>query len=185
MVGKFKPYKGTRIDIATSAKINLQESCWFNVVEGGRHSKAESHLVMEDDACLYIRGLFRFRHGADIKIFKGGCLILEGGYAMPNVAIRCKMQIRIGKGCAIARGVTILDSDAHGVWIGDKAQPTMAPVDIGEHVWICTGAIILKGVTIGDGAIVAAGAVVTRDVPPKVIVAGVPARVIKENVEWA
>ena len=45
-------------------------------------------------------------------------------------------------------------------------------------------ATILKGVTIGDGAIVAAGAVVTKDVPPKCIVAGVPARIIRENIDW-
>ena len=45
-------------------------------------------------------------------------------------------------------------------------------------------ATILKGVTIGDGAIVAAGAVVTKDVPPKTLVGGIPAKVIKEDIEW-
>ena len=49
---------------------------------------------------------------------------------------------------------------------------------------VVTNAIILPGVTVGDGAIVAAGAVVTRDVPAKCMLAGFPARVIKENVEW-
>ena len=57
-------------------------------------------------------------------------------------------------------------------------------VRIGNKVWIATNALILPGVTIGDGAIVAAGAVVTKDVPAKCMVAGVPARIIKENVEW-
>ena len=55
---------------------------------------------------------------------------------------------------------------------------------IGNKVWIATNALILPGVSIGDGAIVAAGAVVTKDVPAKCMVAGVPARVVKENVEW-
>lgn len=57
-------------------------------------------------------------------------------------------------------------------------------VNIGNKVWIATNAIILPGVTIGDGAIIAAGAVVTKDVPSRSMVAGVPAKVIKENVEW-
>ena len=103
---------------------------------------------------------------------------------MANVAIRCKEEIRIGKGVAIARGVTIIDSDAHEICISNEIQSMSAPVNIGEHVWIGTGATILKGVTIGNGAIVATGSVVTRNVPPQTIVAGVPARIIKENVEW-
>ena len=58
------------------------------------------------------------------------------------------------------------------------------PVVIGNHVWIAAGAMILKGVTIGDGAVIAAGAVVTKDVPAYCLAAGVPARVIRENVLW-
>ena len=58
------------------------------------------------------------------------------------------------------------------------------PVFIGNHVWIGTNVTILKGVTIGDGAIIAAGSVVTKSVPSKCLAAGVPAKVIKENVEW-
>ena len=54
------------------------------------------------------------------------------------------------------------------------------PVRIGDDVWIGGHATILPGVTIGDGAVVAAGAVVTKDVPPYTVVAGVPARVVKE-----
>jgi acetyltransferase-like isoleucine patch superfamily enzyme len=74
----------------------------------------------------------------------------------------------------------IRDDDEH--YVGD-GSPT-APVTIGDHVWLGTRAIILKGVTIGDGALVAAGAVVTKDVPPKTLVGGVPARVIREGVDW-
>jgi acetyltransferase-like isoleucine patch superfamily enzyme len=59
---------------------------------------------------------------------------------------------------------------------------TAAPIVVGRNVWIGAGATVLQGVTIGDDAVVAAGAVVTRDVPPRVLVAGVPARVVKAVV---
>lgn len=58
--------------------------------------------------------------------------------------------------------------------------PAAAPVRIRDGAWICTGAIVLPGVTIGENAVVAAGAVVTRDVPANTLVAGVPARPVKK-----
>ncbi len=58
------------------------------------------------------------------------------------------------------------------------------PVKIGDNVWIGCNSIILKGITIGNGAVVAAGSIVTKDVPPKVLVGGNPAKVIKEDIYW-
>lgn len=65
----------------------------------------------------------------------------------------------------------------------DKRVPGQ-PVEIGNNVWIGVGTTILKGVTIGDGAIIAAGSVVTKDIPARCLAAGVPAKVIKTDVEW-
>ena len=59
------------------------------------------------------------------------------------------------------------------------------PIIIGNHVWIGMNVTILKGVRIGDGAIVAAGAVVTKDVPENTLVGGVPARVLKTDISWS
>ena len=64
------------------------------------------------------------------------------------------------------------------------AKEITKPIIIGDHVWIGKNALILKGVTIGNGAIVAAGSVVVKDVSAKTLVAGNPAKVIKDNVEW-
>ena len=58
----------------------------------------------------------------------------------------------------------------------------MKPIVIEDYVWIATGAMILPGVTVGEGAVVAAGSVVTKDVPPWTVVAGNPAREVKKRV---
>jgi acetyltransferase-like isoleucine patch superfamily enzyme len=66
--------------------------------------------------------------------------------------------------------------------IMDQPAYSKAPIKIGDHVWIGTGAVILDGVTIGKGAVIGAGAVVTKDVPDYAIVAGVPAKIIRMRV---
>jgi acetyltransferase-like isoleucine patch superfamily enzyme/coenzyme F420-reducing hydrogenase beta subunit len=147
-----------------------------------RTSKLESRLLVEADSTLTVKGRFIAYAGADIRVRAGGHLTVHGGYLNDNVQIACHHKITLGDGCAIAREVIIRDTDAHG--IAGAAGGPAAEIRIGDRVWIGTRAIILKGVTIGDGAVVAAGAVVTKDVPPHCLVAGVPARVIREGVEW-
>jgi acetyltransferase-like isoleucine patch superfamily enzyme len=81
------------------------------------------------------------------------------------------------------RVTVIVHDDArrmHGV-IPGQLQGTVAPVIFKRGCYVGAGALILPGVTIGEGAVVAAGAVVTRDVPPRKVVAGVPARVLKDT----
>ena len=96
--------------------------------------------------------------------------------------IICTNKITIGNEVAIARGVIIRDTDSHEILDGKHIKSQ--PIEIGDHVWIGARAMIMKGVKIGEGAIIAAGAIVTKDVPAKCLVAGVPAKVIRENVEW-
>ena len=97
--------------------------------------------------------------------------------------IYASKRIEIGSDCMIAPFVYMVDSD-HGT---ERNRPMnqqlnlTAPIRIGNDVWIATGAKILRGVTVGDGAIIAAGAVVNQDVPPYAIAGGMPARVIGER----
>ena len=91
-------------------------------------------------------------------------------------------QVTIGDNTMIAAEVVIIDTDWHGI---DGQPPKEEPVRIGSHVWIGLRAIILEGVTIGDNAIVGAGSVVTKPVAPNTIVAGNPARLIRETKNGA
>ena len=80
----------------------------------------------------------------------------------------------------ISHDFTVMDSDAHAL----EGSRNTNPVHIGNHVWIGTRVTILNGVTVGDGAVIAAGSVVTKDVAPNSLVGGVPAKMIKNKVEW-
>ena len=88
-------------------------------------------------------------------------------------------HVKIGNDCLIGTYVQVMDTDFHRV--EDKSWDTTGhPIVIEDRVWIGNRAIVLKGVRIGHDAVVAAGAVVTRDVAPRTLVAGVPAKVVRE-----
>jgi acetyltransferase-like isoleucine patch superfamily enzyme len=109
-------------------------------------------------------------------------------------SIVCAEKIEIGNDVLISWGCTIVDHNSHATdWASRKndvvawgqgkkdwSGVNMKPIKISDRVWIGFNSIILKGVTIGEGAIVGAGSVVTKDVPPYTIVAGNPARIIRE-----
>jgi hypothetical protein len=80
----------------------------------------------------------------------------------------------------LANGAYVTDSDWHTIYDRMVRKETPTPVHIGTNVWLGDHCTVLKGVTIGDNSVVAARAVVTRDVPANVVVAGNPARVVKE-----
>jgi acetyltransferase-like isoleucine patch superfamily enzyme len=87
-------------------------------------------------------------------------------------------HLKIGNDCLIGAHVMIMDTDFHRV--EDKSWDTTGvPIIIEDRVWIGNRSIVLKGVRIGHDSVVAAGSVVTHDVPPRTVVAGVPARVVR------
>jgi acetyltransferase-like isoleucine patch superfamily enzyme len=88
--------------------------------------------------------------------------------------------IRISDGAALAGGNLLLAHSKPPEYFEGVVESFAAPVTIGKNAWIGIGAIVLPGVTIGEGSIVSAGSVVTREVPPRYLVAGNPARHIKE-----
>ncbi|MGE5416276.1 MAG: acyltransferase [Acidobacteriota bacterium] len=123
--------------------------------------------------------------GPGVRVIAGaGSRISIGNnsFISNNSKILCKERIEIGHECSISWDVQIIDTDFHS-HNGDRHSIT-APIVIGNRVWIGTGTTILKGVVIGDGAIIGAGSLVNKNVPPKTLVAGNPAQVIRDNVEW-
>lgn len=107
--------------------------------------------------------------GKDVFINSGCCFQDQGG-------------IEIGDGCLIGQQVVLatLNHDLNPNCRGDMIP---APIKIGNRVWIGAHVTVLPGVTIGDNSVVGAGAVVTKDVPPNVVVVGNPARIVKYIVD--
>ena len=142
-------------------------------------------FVMEDHSKFTVTDSFSEYYGGEIWIYPNAELIIHSGYMNAGAQIRCKERISIGKNCAIARNVLVMDFDAHRIiYMDGTTNKVTAPITIGNSVWIGAGATILKGVTIGDNAIIGAGAVVTKDVKANTIVAGNPARLIREHRQW-
>ncbi len=174
-------FQGTHFELEKSSKIILNGVLKFadNDILGANR---QSTLRMDSKAILHIEEEFSVYYGADIILFSGATMKLCSGFFNSNIKIRCHNKIEIGSGVAISHDVTIMDSDAHEIL--ENGYKKSQPIVIGNNVWIGTRATILKGVTIGDGAIIAAGAVVTKDVPAHSLVGGVPAKILKLNIAW-
>lgn len=125
-----------------------------------------------------------------------GCLIIgDETFIGENTRIWATKKIVIGKNVAISHNCNIMDSNGHQInakrrvevyhnlrdtGIMDNSDVVCSEITIDDFVWIGMNSCIMKGVHIGEGAIVAAGSVVTRDVPPYTIVAGNPAKIVKK-----
>jgi acetyltransferase-like isoleucine patch superfamily enzyme len=130
----------------------------------------------------------RLRGGHFLVEDRGGRLEIGGNTTVFTPMVVCSEggTIRIGCDCLIAYGLDLRNSDGHSVLDATTRQRVNLPADttIADHVWIGNNCQLMKGVTIGTHSIVAARAVVTKDVPPNTLAAGLPAKVIRENVDW-
>ena len=98
----------------------------------------------------------------------------------PGVRISAANSIKISDSCMLASHAYITDSDWHGIYDRSMTSNETSCVILEENVWIGDSAIVCKGVTIGKNSIIGAGSVVTSDIPPDVIAAGNPAKIIKQ-----
>lgn len=114
--------------------------------------------------------------GPEVNLYQGLNIGHGTHWSIANLDGLVPQLISIGKNCRITPRVMILTHDAS--FFNHTGRYRVAPVKIGDRVYIGYGAIIMPGVTIGEDAIVGAGAVVTRDVPSNTVVVGVPARVL-------
>lgn len=141
-------------------------------------------FLLRNKAIMNIKKYFACGTNCQICVEEEANLEIGSAFVNRDSKIYCTKSIKIGNEVAISEGVIIRDSDIHNIYIQNNKIEKTKPIVIEDYVWIGMNAIILKGVKIGKGAVVAAGSVVTKDVPSNTIVAGNPARIIRENIEW-
>ncbi|MBE3070630.1 MAG: acyltransferase [Planctomycetes bacterium] len=116
--------------------------------------------------------------------YPGAKIVIGNRVSFGGTIITCRKSIVIEDDAMFAANVIIVDSDFHVPWPPERRHDPAPPeaareVRIGRNAWVGINVIILKGVTIGEDAVIGAGSVVTRDVPPRCVAAGNPARVIR------
>lgn len=149
--------------------------------------KAGSRIVLGAHACLfsapYANPLRPQERAVLHTVTAGAEIILERGVGVSSSTLVARKSILIKEGTMIGADCLIVDNDFHPLDPSARhadAMPEAKPVVIGRDVFIGARCIILKGVKIGDGAVIGAGSVVSRNIPANIIAAGNPARVIRK-----
>jgi len=187
--GATRRVAGKVIDWSCKAFTTCDEGAYFKMngfVEN--NSKDKNKIKIGKNSVIEGR-LVVFNYGGEI-------IVGDNVYIGKHSNIWSGEQVEIGNNVLISHNVNVIDTNSHEIdhieraerfrnlvkygHPKDKASVITSKIKIGDYVWISFGASVLKGVTIGQGAIIAANAVVTKDVPPFTIVAGNPAREIKQ-----
>jgi acetyltransferase-like isoleucine patch superfamily enzyme len=180
-----------KIEDKTHPKIELHD----NVIVEASSELDSSKLLLKNGCSVSIKEHSQVL--ASLIFDRENACILIGKRSFINGSIIVAKSVEIGDDVMISWGVTIVDHNSHSISFSKRSEDVVnwrvgkkdwshvkiAPVKISNKVWIGFNSIILKGVTIGEGAIVGAGSVVTKDVSAWTIVAGNPARVIREIPE--
>jgi len=166
-------------------------SAGFNVMNAAyrlRNCKTGKMVTVKGRLKILSKGKIIFGDGCRIWSHIGTTQISAGPRATIEIGentfintgtiITSRKYIKIGKNCQIGNQVIMMDDDFHDV-NERESKSGKDNIIIGDNVWVATRAMILKGVSIGDGAVIAAGSVVTKDVPAYTLVGGVPAKFIR------
>lgn len=147
-----------------NTQINLLGDNNHVIAESGSKFDGPCNITLEGNSTLYI--------GRNSGI-RGVTFVLKDG------------KITVGRNCMFGYDILLRNNDGHKLLDseGNVTNPSR-DVTIQDHVWFCERSTILKGVTIGSDSVIAFGAVVTKDCPPNSIMAGNPARVVRQNINW-
>lgn len=182
----FKVYIRSKINIRSSADVILGS----RVIIGNPDKKAARVSVIPVN--IYFGYKSKILLGKSISIGPGVNIIVKNNaqlsigdstYFTSDMHIEVLNKITIGKNCAISWGVTIIDDDHHKL-ISEKNTDTPSQVIIGDHVWVGCNSTILKGSVIGNNCVIGANSLVKGTFPDNCLIAGNPAKIVKNNINW-
>lgn len=171
-------YSGNNRNIPQILKANAQKLCWeYNQTkpdEGEKRKKILHRLFGKCSELTFIEPSFRCDYG--FNIFIHGLAVINY-----NCVILDTSPVHIGENAFIAPGVCLACA-GHSVDPAQRAEgiSTSKPITLEKDVWIGANAVVCGGVTIGQGSVIGAGSVVTKDIPPMVVAAGNPCKVIRK-----
>lgn len=173
---KIRKYPDAQIIVNGQLTVNRQDKTFSTI-----------KIILYKNAKLIINGNVHLHGDTTITVLENATLILgsnneKGVSTQSNFRVTAAKLIEIGSGCMISWDVFLTDNSSHK--IGNPPEFKVQPVKINENVWINAKSMILKGIEIGEGAIIGAGSIVTKSVPPKTLVAGIPAKVVSKDVYW-
>lgn len=164
--------------------VQLGKGVMFNVpVRGG-----EGSLIVGDNTILGYAAANRLGNGGIMlqTRARGSTITIGCRTVVNNNTVLCAEQsIRIGDSCRIGDSVAIYDADFHELdaVTRDRSAGVVRPIVIGNNVWIGSRAMVLRGATIGDNSVIGAMSLVTKEIPPNCVAAGIPAKVIRKLEE--
>jgi acetyltransferase-like isoleucine patch superfamily enzyme len=155
--------------------------------EVGIFDRERLRSVWRVEGEVVFQGRTRLGHGTKISVDSGGVLTFGDGFVITaESAIVCRKAITFGKDVLVSWDVQVMDTDWH--CITNEEGTVLNPdseILVGDHVWIGSRVLLMKGVRIARDSVIAAGSVVTPGAHhPNVILAGVPAREIRQGITW-
>ena len=145
-----------------------------------RVSGSGNRLILKEGANL---------KGVTIELDGNNCTLVIGKNCVigENCFISCRelgTQLIVGDDCMFSRNVKLMTSDGHNIKKqGHRINPAK-DIDIGNNVWLADNVTILKGVTVGNGSVVGINSTLTSNIGHNVIAAGIPAKIIQEDIHW-
>lgn len=144
-----------------------------------------NRIRIDGTACLTWTDISILANDSEITV--GANSTILGKPNQPNTLLARgePSRIAIGRDCMFSYGIEVRTSDSHPIFDGQGAHINpSADVLISDHVWVGSRSMVLKGCAIGQGSVLAAASVLTREIGERLIAAGMPAKVIREDIQW-